>query len=89
MELKDRFEDASVRIKSLTERPTNEELLNLYSLFKQGEEGDVHGPKPSMFNMKESFKYKAWENLKGMSNEEAMEKYIALVDDLLSRLSHS
>lgn len=40
---KEAFEDAVVRSKKLTKRPSNEDLLKLYSLFKQATEGDVSG----------------------------------------------
>jgi diazepam-binding inhibitor (GABA receptor modulator, acyl-CoA-binding protein) len=86
MTLTERFNDAAERVKTLTSRPSNEELLNLYALYKQGTEGDVQGEKPGMFDFKGAAKYAAWESLKGTSAEEAQEKYVALVDGLLARL---
>ena len=85
MELKENFESAAVRVKNLTKRPSNEELLNLYALYKQGSEGDVHGKKPGMFDIKAQAKYRAWEKQKGTSQEDAQEKYISLVDSLLEK----
>ena len=40
MELQTQFETAVSHSKELTQRPSNEELLNLYALFKQATEGD-------------------------------------------------
>jgi diazepam-binding inhibitor (GABA receptor modulator, acyl-CoA-binding protein) len=86
MSLTERFNDAAERVKTLTSRPSNEQLLNLYALYKQGTEGDVHGDKPGMFDFKGAAKYAAWETLQGTSTEEAQEKYVALVDELLTTL---
>lgn len=84
MDLQEKFNSATDRVKSLTRRPSNEALLSLYGLFKQATEGDVHGDKPGMFDFKGQAKYKAWESLKGTDSQEAMEKYVATVDGLLA-----
>jgi diazepam-binding inhibitor (GABA receptor modulator, acyl-CoA-binding protein) len=84
MALSEKFNDAAERVKSLTARPSNEQLLNLYALFKQATEGDVHGDKPGMFDFKAAAKYAAWESFKGTSSEAAQDKYIALVDELIA-----
>lgn len=85
MTLQEKFEDAGIRVKNLTSRPSNEDLLQLYALFKQATEGDVAGEKPGMFDFKGVAKYAAWEKLKGQSAEKSMESYIALVDQLLAK----
>ena len=79
----EKFNDAGERVKTLTARPSNEELLNLYALYKQATEGDVHGDKPGMFDFKGTAKYAAWEALKGKTADDAMEEYVTLVDHLL------
>ncbi len=50
MSLKDDFESAVTRSKELPEKPSNEILLNLYSLYKQATDGDVSGEKPGLFD---------------------------------------
>lgn len=87
MDLKEKFEDAAVRVKSLTKRPSNEELLEMYGLYKQGTDGDVHGKKPGMFDIKGQAKYKAWEKMKGVSADDAQQRYVDLVDSLLEKYS--
>lgn len=82
MALQEDFEKAAQDITTLAERPSNDVLLELYSLYKQGSEGDVSGEAPSMMEFVERAKYNAWEALKGMPSEEAMEKYIACVQAL-------
>jgi acyl-CoA-binding protein len=82
MDLQQQFDQAVERSKTLPQRPTNEELLQLYALFKQATEGDVTGERPGGFDFKNIAKYDAWEELKGKSKEQAQQEYIALVDKL-------
>jgi len=82
MELQQQFEGAVAHSKELTQRPSNEELLNLYALFKQASEGDVTGDRPGGFDFKAIAKYDAWAELKGKSKEQAMQDYISLMDKL-------
>ena len=76
------YESAVQRSKHLTKRPTNEELLQLYSLYKQATEGDVTGERPGGFDFKAIAKYDAWSEMKGKSKDQAMEEYVSLVDKL-------
>jgi diazepam-binding inhibitor (GABA receptor modulator, acyl-CoA-binding protein) len=76
------FENAAARSKQFTKRPTNEELLQLYALYKQATEGDVSGDRPGGFDFKAIAKFDAWEELKGKSKEQAMQEYVSLVDAL-------
>lgn len=82
MELQQQFENAVTRSKELTKRPSNEELLLLYGLYKQATEGDASGERPGGFDFKAIAKYDAWAELKGKSTAEAMQEYVALVDKL-------
>ncbi|RUA35060.1 MAG: acyl-CoA-binding protein [Bacteroidetes bacterium] len=83
MSLQEDFKNAAERSKTdIKERPSNEELLKLYALYKQGDEGDVKGERPGGFDFKAIAKYNAWEELKGKPSEEAMKEYIELVDKL-------
>lgn len=84
-DLTELFEQASVAIKSLAEKPDNETLLKLYALFKQGSEGDVSGEKPGFFDFVGVAKFEAWEALSGLSQDEAMQKYIDLVTSLTGK----
>jgi len=82
MSLKDDFENAVIESKKLPEKPSNEDLLKLYSLYKQGTEGDVHGEKPGLFDFVAKAKYEAWTERKGMEKDQAMGSYIELVKKL-------
>ena len=80
--LKQKFEEASERVKQLSDRPDNDTLLKLYALYKQGSEGDVSGERPGFFDFVGVAKYEAWEKLQGTDPEEARKRYIELVDSL-------
>jgi diazepam-binding inhibitor (GABA receptor modulating acyl-CoA-binding protein) len=83
--LRQQFEQSAERVKSLSFEPSNQEKLQLYSLYKQANCGDNSGSRPGMFEPKGRAKWDAWTSVKGMSDEEAMRKYIALVDELFAR----
>lgn len=85
MDLDKQFEEAAARSKEMTRRPTNEELLKLYALYKQGSEGDVTGERPGGFDFKGIAKYDSWEELKGMDKDKAKEEYIRFVNQLLQQ----
>jgi acyl-CoA-binding protein len=83
MALADDFSSAQERVKTLKTRPSNDTLLELYSLFKQATEGDVQGKRPGMLDLKGRAKYDAWAGRKGLGKEAAMQQYVALVERLL------
>jgi len=82
MNLTEQFNDAVAKSKQLTKRPSNEELLELYALFKQATEGDVAGERPGGFDFKAMAKYDAWTEKKGLEKNQAMSDYIAMVEKL-------
>ncbi len=84
-DLKAQFAQAQVDVKTLTERPDNQTMLKLYSLFKQASEGDVTGSRPGMLDLVNRAKYDDWAELKGKTNDAAMQGYIELVNKLLGR----
>jgi acyl-CoA-binding protein len=81
-DLQTRFDQAQIDVKQLPERPGNMALLRLYALFKQASEGDATGDKPGMMDIVGRYKFEAWESLKGTTQDDAKEKYVALVEEL-------
>ena len=77
-----KFKTAQEEVKNLNKRPSNDELLSLYSLFKQASTGDVSGSRPGMLNVKERAKWDAWKKLEGMEAQEAKSTYTSLVEKL-------
>lgn len=83
MDLKSQFEQAAADSKNLSEKPSNETLLQLYSLYKQASEGDVNAEPPSNpFDFVAKAKYEAWAGLKGTTPDQAMTSYVELVNRL-------
>lgn len=76
------FEEAVQKSKSLPQRPSNEELLKLYALFKQATEGDNTEERPGGFDFKAIAKHDAWKELDGKDKDAASTEYVELVDTL-------
>ena len=81
-DLNAQFAEAQVQVKALSKRPDNDTLLLIYSLFKQGSEGDVKGSRPGLFDVKDRAKFDAWTKLKGTAPEAAKQRYVELVKRL-------
>lgn len=84
--LAEKFADAKGRVETLTSRPSNDQLLELYAFYKQATEGDATGSRPGMFDLKGRAKFDAWAKAKGIGKDDAMKKYVALVDRLAAEL---
>ena len=82
MSLQEQFDQAQADSKNLSERPDNMTMLKLYALFKQGSKGDASGERPGFTDMIGRAKFDAWDQLKGTSQDDAMQQYVDLVDDL-------
>jgi len=76
------FTDAVAASKDLTHRPDNTTLLKLYALYKQSSVGDVEGARPGFSDMVGRAKWDAWNEIKGLSANDAMQQYIDLIDSL-------
>jgi diazepam-binding inhibitor (GABA receptor modulating acyl-CoA-binding protein) len=82
---KEEFELSATLVKGLKQKPTDDELLSLYGLYKQSTEGDNKTTQPSMFYLKDNAKWKAWTANKGQQKEAAMKKYSELVMKLVDK----
>ncbi len=82
MSLQTAFDAAQAASKNLPERPDNLTLLELYALFKQATAGDVSGERPGFTDMVGRAKFDAWNGVKGLSKEAAMQQYIDLIAGL-------
>merc|ERR1711936_698251 len=76
------FNTAAEEVKNLASQPTNEEMLNVYALFKQASVGDCNTTRPGMLDMKGKAKWDAWDKKKGMEKAAAEAEYIELVEKL-------
>lgn len=79
-DLKAQFDAAVERVRSAPAdgplKPSNEDKLSMYALFRQAKDGDVSGKRPGMLDPVGRFKYDAWAKLQGMSQDDAMQQYI-------------
>jgi acyl-CoA-binding protein len=83
-ELQERFEKAQVEVKTLPSKPSNDDLLTLYALYKQATAGEAAGAKkPGRFDLVGKAKYDAWGKLAGMPADDAKQRYVDTVGRLL------
>ncbi|CAM5088537.1 unnamed protein product [Natator depressus] len=76
------FDKAAEEVKQLKSQPTDEEMLYIYSHFKQATVGDINTERPGLLDFKGKAKWDAWNALKGIAKEEAMKAYVAKVEEL-------
>lgn len=81
-DLQTAFDAAVARSKTLSTRPDNLTLLQLYALYKQGSSGDVSGERPGMTDFVARAKWDAWAALRGTSRAQAMQRYIDAIGDM-------
>ena len=79
------FESAVVSVVNLVTSPSNDEKLKIYSLYKQATFGDVNTAAPSFFDFAGSAKWKAWNELKGKTQDQSKIDYVDLVKILISK----
>ena len=81
-DLRTAFDKAMADSKNLSERPDNATLLKIYALYKQGSGGDNADKKPGFGDMVARAKWDAWNDLKGTSQDDAMQQYVDLIESL-------
>lgn len=81
-DLQAQFETAVADSKNLSERPDNQTMLQMYALYKQATSGDASGSRPGFTDMVGRAKWDAWNEVKGTSADDAMKKYVSLIEDL-------
>ena len=80
------FEDATARmaaedIAEAVGALSNEDKLEFYALFKQGNVGDTNTERPGMMDFKGKAKWDAWKAKEGMSSDDAKAAYVAKVQE--------
>jgi diazepam-binding inhibitor (GABA receptor modulating acyl-CoA-binding protein) len=83
-ELETEFTDHATRVKQLTVRPSDEILLELYSLYKQSTIGNCNTPQPWFYEIENQSKWNAWNARKDQTKEECMRLYINKVKELIN-----
>jgi len=74
-------------VKNLKEKPTDDEMLTLYKLYKQATIGDCNIERPGTFSMDFAGKAKwdAWNGIKGTDKEKAEQDYVVVVEELIAK----
>ncbi len=80
-----KFDKLKEDVKKLTKRPTDDEMLNLYALYKQTTVGDVNIPEPGFFAFQEKQKWTAWNGKKGMKRDVAMTSYNDFAEKIIQK----
>ncbi|EGI63257.1 Putative acyl-CoA-binding protein [Acromyrmex echinatior] len=81
-----RFNDAATVVKKLAAQPEDQDLLELYALYKQSTIGDCNTERPGMLDFKGKAKWDAWNGKKSMGQETAKEQYITKVEALIASI---
>jgi diazepam-binding inhibitor (GABA receptor modulating acyl-CoA-binding protein) len=85
----DEFEKATAYVRGLPKdgpvQLDNATKLEFYAWFKQASEGDVKGTQPWAVQVEARAKWDAWAAVKGMSADEAKEKYVTKLTDAVSK----
>ncbi|ODA77681.1 hypothetical protein RJ55_06283 [Drechmeria coniospora] len=79
------FKKAVVDSKKLTSKPSSDDLLALYGLYKVAIGEDIStAVAPGMFDLKGKAKKGAWQKIvdEGITAEQAQERYVALVEKM-------
>ncbi|XP_063003662.1 acyl-CoA-binding domain-containing protein 7 [Elgaria multicarinata webbii] len=85
MTLEADFNVAAENVKKLKTKPTDDELRELYGLYKQSIVGDINIECPGMLDLKGKAKWEAWNHKKGLSKEDAMNAYISKTNELIKK----
>lgn len=86
------FQTAVADSKKLTAKPSQDDLLQLYALYKQALQDPPieKAEAPGTFDLKGKAKKRAWQKVvdEGTTPEEAQTKYVALVESLKDKLGY-
>ncbi len=79
------FQEAADRVKTLPTRPSDDEMLRLYGLYKQATEGDITSERPGFWNLVKKAKWDSWKSFEGYDVKTAKKEYINTVLELISK----
>jgi len=80
--MEENFEKAAEHLSSLVATMSSENLLYFYARYKQAKFGPCDTPKPGFFDFQGKQKWTAWNDLRDMSKEQAMNEYVDKLDEI-------
>ncbi|KAK9889588.1 hypothetical protein WA026_006961 [Henosepilachna vigintioctopunctata] len=86
MSLDERFNKSAEEVKNLKSKPSDQDLLELYGLFKQATVGNNTTSRPGLLDLKGKAKWDSWTSKKDLDQDAAKEQYIAKVESLISSI---
>jgi len=66
-----------------------DDQLYFYKYFKQATVGDVNIVRPGMFDLQGKAKWDAWNSVKGTSQEDAWQKYVEKLEEILKKTDNT
>lgn len=81
----EKFKQAVLDVKTLSNRPNNETLLQLYGLYKQVTIGNINIAQPWAIQLEKRAKWDSWKLFENMDKTKAMTKYIEIVENLINQ----
>ncbi|KAH8263348.1 hypothetical protein KR044_007602 [Drosophila immigrans] len=89
--IEERFQAAVNVIKGLPKngpyQPSTSMMLKFYGLFKQASEGGVTQKKPAFWDVVGRAKWDAWNNNRHLSKEQAMQRYVESLQEIIETMS--
>ncbi|XP_050426938.1 acyl-CoA-binding domain-containing protein 5 [Adelges cooleyi] len=93
MSVEQRFTAAVNVIRSLPKngsyQPSKELMLRFYAYYKQGTIGPNNQPKPNFWDIVNRAKWQAWDNLRDMSKEKAMQLYVDELKKIVETMAYT
>lgn len=77
------FQKAFDLLSKLEENLAPDVMLKLYAYYKQGVSGDIYTYQGDP-DVRDAFKFNAWMQLNGMSQDDAKREYISLAKEILT-----
>ncbi|ESN96232.1 hypothetical protein HELRODRAFT_68450 [Helobdella robusta] len=81
-DLLERFLFAANYVRTIHNKLGSDDLLYLYSRYKQALDGNCSTPRPGFFDFQGKQKWDAWKAIENKSKEESMLEYISKVSDI-------
>ncbi|XP_031708796.1 acyl-CoA-binding domain-containing protein 7 [Anarhichas minor] len=85
MSNREEFQKMAEDVKNVKTKPTDQELLDLYGLYKQAMVGEINTDRPGMMDLKGKAKWDAWTSRNGMSKDDAMSAYVTLAKEVIAK----
>lgn len=84
MSLTEKFDAAATSVRGMKGRPSDEELLELYALYKQATVGNCNIGEPGADD-KSKAKWNAWNGKKGLNQDAAKDAYVKYANTIITK----